>query len=209
MEFDLFLCRFGRWCSKCWKCLCLQELSSGAFECQCDTVEPRNQNHRQNSEVEGVLVIQCTASYRLSSWYALIISIINFQKNTNWLLIVNLGFHAVIKIDGQLNRAMFNDKTNQYGFNATASVEQQCRELEATVTFSLADIFKPIDIEMTYMVTNQPSADDLSKFTEFQNQFHYYRDWSIYFVCLIRILRNLRSGESERCQSNWQQSGIQ
>lgn len=70
------------------------------------------------------------------------------------------GFHTVIKIDGQLNRAMFSDKTNQYGFNATATVQQQCRELEATITFSLADIFKPIDIEMTYMVTNQASQND-------------------------------------------------
>lgn len=98
-----------------------------------------------------------------------------------------LGFHAVIKIDGQLNRAMFSDKTNQYGFNATASVEQQCRELEALVTFSLADIFKPIDIEMTYMVINQPSASDLSEFHQslrITSKTSFY----VFFLLIFRIL---------------------
>lgn len=50
---------------------------------------------------------------------------------------------------------MFSDKTNQHSFNATATVKEECKELEASVTFSLADIFNPIDIEMSYLVTNQ------------------------------------------------------
>lgn len=80
---------------------------------------------------------------------------------------MHVGFHANIKIDGQLKRAIFADRTNQYGINATATLQQQCRELEASVTFSLPDIFKPIDIEMSYVVTNQLPQNDTGKYFGF------------------------------------------
>lgn len=61
-------------------------------------------------------------------------------------------FHALIKLDGQLGRATFDDRTNLYEINSTVTDEEQCVELTAFVTFSIADIFKPIELEMAYNI---------------------------------------------------------
>lgn len=60
--------------------------------------------------------------------------------------------NAIIKLDGQLGRATFSDKTNQYEINGTVTADEQCVELTAFVTFSIADIFKPIELEMAYNI---------------------------------------------------------
>lgn len=101
----------------------------------------------------------------------------------------SLGFNTVIKIDGQLNRATFNDKSNQIEFNDTASLGQKCRDMEISVTFSLADIFKPIDIEMTYSVTNQPAPDQQSECHSEENSgepvsFIYYCSRYVFNLCI-------------------------
>lgn len=68
-------------------------------------------------------------------------------------------FHALIKLDGQLGRATFDDKTNLYEINGTVTAEEQCVELTANVVFSIADIFKPIDLEMAYNIVDDVPQD--------------------------------------------------
>lgn len=66
----------------------------------------------------------------------------------------DVHYHAVIKIDGQLGRALFPDQTNSYEINGTINENEQCVDLSAIVTFSIADIFKPIELEMSYDIVN-------------------------------------------------------
>lgn len=71
-------------------------------------------------------------------------------------------FHALIKLDGQLGRATFDDRTNLYEINSTVTADEQCVDLTAFVTFSVPDIFKPIELEMAYNVIDdvpQNSSD--------------------------------------------------
>ncbi|KAJ6640903.1 Integrin alpha-PS3 [Pseudolycoriella hygida] len=70
--------------------------------------------------------------------------------------------NIVIKVDPQFGRAHFPDQTNQMTFNTTALEVEQCREYDATVKFSVADIFKPIDLEMQHSVLD--IAPDSSEF---------------------------------------------
>lgn len=64
----------------------------------------------------------------------------------------SVRFHALIKLDGQLGRATFDDKTNLYEINSTITIDEQCVDLTTFVTFSIADIFKPIELEMAYNI---------------------------------------------------------
>lgn len=73
---------------------------------------------------------------------------------TKYFIQSNLGFRAVIKLDGQLSRATFIDQSTQFELNGTANAEKQCIELTAYVTFSIGDIFKPIELEMTFEIVN-------------------------------------------------------
>lgn len=78
--------------------------------------------------------------------------------------------NIIIKIDQQFGRANFADKTNQLEFNTTVRSAEQCRDYDASVKFSIADIFKPIDIEMHHSVLDKvPDSDGESIFIEFQN----------------------------------------
>lgn len=79
----------------------------------------------------------------------------------------SVRYHAIIKLDGQLGRATFNDKTNQYEINGTATTDEQCVELTAFVTFSIADIFKPIELEMAYNI-----IDDVPELGQGKHQFN-------------------------------------
>lgn len=60
--------------------------------------------------------------------------------------------NIIIKIDPQFGRANFAGKTNNLDFNTTARSAEQCEEYDAAVKFSIADIFKPIDIEMHHSI---------------------------------------------------------
>lgn len=63
--------------------------------------------------------------------------------------------NIVIKVDPQFGRANFPDKTNQLEFNTTVRSVEQCKEYDAAIKFSIADIFKPIDIEMHHSVLDK------------------------------------------------------
>lgn len=58
-------------------------------------------------------------------------------------------------MDPQFGRANFADNTNQMEFNTTVRSIEQCKEYDATVKFAIADIFKPIDIEMHHSVLDK------------------------------------------------------
>lgn len=82
---------------------------------------------------------------------------IHLQFNDHCLF---LEMNIVIKIDQQFGRANFPDKTNQLEFNTTVRSAEQCREYDASVKFAIADIFKPIDIEMHHSVLDKvPDSD--------------------------------------------------
>lgn len=66
----------------------------------------------------------------------------------------DVQFNGTITLDGQLGRATFRDKRNQYSFEKRLTPQEQCMELEALVEFSVADIFKPIDIDLMHSVIN-------------------------------------------------------
>lgn len=61
---------------------------------------------------------------------------------------------GTITLDGQLGRATFIESRNQFQFSKAITAQQQCMTLEAFVKFSIADIFKPIDIEFGHTVVN-------------------------------------------------------
>lgn len=70
------------------------------------------------------------------------------------------GMNIIVKIDPQFGRANFADKTNVLEFNTTARTAEQCQEYDATVKFSIADIFKPIDLEMHHSILDKvPDSD--------------------------------------------------
>lgn len=72
--------------------------------------------------------------------------------------------NIVVKVDPQFGRAKFADKTNQIEFNTTAKSIEECKEYDASVKFAIADIFKPIDIEMLYNILDKvPDSDGKSK----------------------------------------------
>lgn len=84
----------------------------------------------------------------------------SFKFNVCWMyestfsINFNVKFNATIKLDGQLGRAIFQDKSNEYDINGKITPDEQCVLLEAFVTFSIADIFRPIEIEMNHHVLN-------------------------------------------------------
>lgn len=57
-------------------------------------------------------------------------------------------------MDPQRGRLKFSDDptSNTKEVNVTASETEECLHYEATVKFSIADIFKPIDLNMNYVV---------------------------------------------------------
>lgn len=69
-------------------------------------------------------------------------------------------FSATVKLDGQMGRAVFEDRRNQYEINSKITSDEQCILLEAFVTFSIVDIFRPIELEMTYHVLNDISNNN-------------------------------------------------
>lgn len=84
----------------------------------------------------------------------------SFKFNVCWMfetafaISFDVPFNATVKLDGQLGRATFPDKRNEYQINGKITPDEQCIQLAADVTFSTADIFKPIELEMTHNVKN-------------------------------------------------------
>lgn len=90
----------------------------------------------------------------------------SFKFNVCWLyestfpINFDVHFNATIKLDGQLNRAVFQDRKNEFDIINKMTPDEQCITLEAFVTFSIAEIFRPIEIEMTHHVLNDiPKID--------------------------------------------------
>lgn len=89
-----------------------------------------------------------------------------FKFNVCWLyessfpIRFDVRFNATVKLDGQLGRALFRDKTNEYEIIGKITPDEQCVLLEAFVTFSIADIFRPIEIEMTHHVPNGRTTNE-------------------------------------------------
>lgn len=77
-----------------------------------------------------------------------------WSYETKYAINFDVNFNATITLDGQLGRATFTDKRNQYQFSNRLTPQQQCMDLVAFVEFSIADIFKPIDIELVHTVIN-------------------------------------------------------
>lgn len=96
----------------------------------------------------------------------------SFKFNVCWLfessypIGFDVHFNATVKLDGQLGRAVFQDKRNEYEINGKISPEEQCIQLEASVTFSSADIFRPIELEMTHHVLNGIPTDNSASETQ-------------------------------------------
>lgn len=61
-------------------------------------------------------------------------------------------FSFALKLDQLHGRALFADQTNLVERNVTASTTEQCIDFDVVVTYFLADIFKPIDLELSYAV---------------------------------------------------------
>lgn len=93
----------------------------------------------------------------------------SFKLNACWSMetMHSLDFgvdvQLTIKLDGQLNRATFETKKNTYEFSRRLTTNEQCIELTAFVTFSIADIFKPIELEMAYNVIKDMPRDSQGK----------------------------------------------
>lgn len=68
-------------------------------------------------------------------------------------------YQAMIKIDGQSGRAMFSDQNNFFEINSTITYQTQCVDMNASVTFSQAEIYKPLELEMIYVIVNTVPSD--------------------------------------------------
>lgn len=79
----------------------------------------------------------------------------------------HINFNATIKMDGQLGRALFRDKQNELELFEILTAKEQCKQFTADVTFSIADIFKPIELEMSHNVLNSiPNYSAMNRETE-------------------------------------------
>lgn len=108
----------------------------------------------------------------------------SFKFNVCWLyestfpINFDVDFNATVKLDGQLGRATFKDRANEYDIHGKITPEEQCVVLEASVKFSIADIFRPIEIEMTHHVLNGiPSHSN----DESETQGNLYKKTVFYF----------------------------
>ncbi|XP_011178712.1 integrin alpha-PS3 isoform X2 [Zeugodacus cucurbitae] len=60
-----------------------------------------------------------------------------------------------IVVDSQVKRAKFiQTRTNEISFNVSAGLQEQCRTFDCEVYTNVADIFKPIELEMHYNLIN-------------------------------------------------------
>ncbi|XP_014099156.1 integrin alpha-PS3 isoform X2 [Bactrocera oleae] len=60
-----------------------------------------------------------------------------------------------IVVDSQVKRAKFiQTRTNEISFNVSAGLQEQCRTFDCEVYTNVADIFKPIELEMHYDLIN-------------------------------------------------------
>lgn len=63
-----------------------------------------------------------------------------------------VDFNVKIILDQHYGRAKFPDNSNLMEVNDTAIQTETCVHMDATIQFNVADIFKPIDLEMSYEV---------------------------------------------------------
>ncbi|XP_050323162.1 integrin alpha-PS3 isoform X1 [Bactrocera neohumeralis] len=60
-----------------------------------------------------------------------------------------------IVVDSQVKRAKFiQTRTNEISFNVSAGLQEQCRTFDCEVYTNVADIFKPIELDMHYELIN-------------------------------------------------------
>lgn len=60
-----------------------------------------------------------------------------------------------MKADTKYGRAKWINNNKFYELNVTLNSQVQCHEFDVAVFFNIADIFKPIEIEMEYRIVNQ------------------------------------------------------
>lgn len=90
----------------------------------------------------------------------------SFKFNVCWSyessypITFDVHFNATVRLDGQLGRAVFLDKRNEYEITDKIMSKQQCIVLEAFVTFSIVNIFRPIELEIFHHVLNDISNND-------------------------------------------------
>lgn len=81
-------------------------------------------------------------------------------------------------LDQQHGRAKFPDNSNLMEVNDTAIQTETCVHMDATIQFNVADIFKHIDLEMSYEVLDGvPDSEGtyvLIKKTSKQVSLHYF-----------------------------------
>uniref|UniRef100_A0A1A9WWH1 Integrin alpha second immunoglobulin-like domain-containing protein n=1 Tax=Glossina brevipalpis TaxID=37001 RepID=A0A1A9WWH1_9MUSC len=80
--------------------------------------------------------------------------------------IVSQDLGIRVAVDPQVKRVkLVSTGTNEMSFNDSAGLQKQCRVLECDVRFSVADIFKPIELEIHYELIN--GVPDSEVFCEF------------------------------------------
>lgn len=83
-----------------------------------------------------------------------------WSYDTSFPITFDVHFNATVKLDGQLGRAIFHNKRNEYEISDKISSKPKCIQLEAYVTFSIANIFRPIELELFHHVLNDISNAD-------------------------------------------------
>ncbi|XP_063697187.1 integrin alpha-PS3-like [Culicoides brevitarsis] len=84
-----------------------------------------------------------------------------FQITACWRLFAateithDIDFNVLLKADTKYNRAKWINNNKFYDLNVTINNQMQCHEFDIAVFFNIADIFKPIEIEMEYRIVNQ------------------------------------------------------
>lgn len=67
----------------------------------------------------------------------------------------HIDFNVLLKADIKYGRAKWINNNKFYELNVTINNQVQCHEFDVAVFFNIADIFKPIEIEMEYRLVNQ------------------------------------------------------
>lgn len=81
----------------------------------------------------------------------------------------DIDFNAIIKLDAQSNRVSFNDSKTEYTLFDKMTAHKQCKIFTVNVTYSAADIYKPIDLEMAHNVLNGMPSNGAGNVTQGTN----------------------------------------
>lgn len=115
-----------------------------------------------------------------------------FSVNAKGLPVV--GFKIEIRLDPQHGRVKFSDDptSNTKELNVTAGEAEKCLSFDALVKFSIADIFKPIDLNMNYVALDGiPDSEGKSQeFVHLQLNFIFYNFYLEFCATCVAINPN-------------------